>query len=351
MKNKWSRYLGSLNTPILIEIALGATIAIFIADAMGLQYSAAAGITTLLTIQNTRKETVRSTVQRYVSFVVMLLLVRVILDPLGYTTIGFGLFLLFYVGACFALGVQAVMSSNAVLATHFLAAQHMGFDLIVNEFWILTIGASVGVLLNILIPTQKKPLAQYRDDVEDRLKHILGFFADRIDSLADDVEGDVDKRRQLEAEDREVQAGFDQLRDDLKAYRDAATVDMANRYIGERDYPVQYFEMRTRQAVVLENIWDNLVRVRASYSMNAAFSEYVRDIARSFHEYNNAEKLLDGLQVLEMMYDDAALPQTRAEFKNRALLYVIMQDVRQFLQLKRDFILEVSKHEREKHWR
>ena len=46
-----------VNYVMVLEIALGTTLGILLADVAGLKYSAVAGITTLLTIQNTFEDT------------------------------------------------------------------------------------------------------------------------------------------------------------------------------------------------------------------------------------------------------------------------------------------------------
>ncbi len=42
----------------MVKIAIGSVISIFLADMMGLSYSTSAGIITLLTIQDTSRETI-----------------------------------------------------------------------------------------------------------------------------------------------------------------------------------------------------------------------------------------------------------------------------------------------------
>ena len=52
----------------LVKIAVGSAASIFLADMMGLSYSTAAGIITLLTIQDTSRETIAISVKRIFAF-------------------------------------------------------------------------------------------------------------------------------------------------------------------------------------------------------------------------------------------------------------------------------------------
>lgn len=52
----------------LLKIAVGSAFSIFLADALGLNYGTSAGIITLLTIQDTSKETIAISVKRVFAF-------------------------------------------------------------------------------------------------------------------------------------------------------------------------------------------------------------------------------------------------------------------------------------------
>ena len=47
---------------------------------------------------------------------------------------------------------------------------------------------------------------------------------------------------------------------------------------------------------------------------------------------------------------DEPLPQSRAEFENRALLYRILYDLEDFLQLKANFSASLTDQERSRFW-
>ena len=332
----------NLNPFIIMEIALGATVSILLAEMVGLRYASAAGITTLLTIQNSRDLTVKTTLQRYAAFALMLALSFVIMRPMGFSVISFGLFLLAFVALCLLLNLQAVIASNAVLATHFLAEGHMQPFMMLNALWILTIGAAVGVLVNLLIPHQRRPLAHYRDRVEDALRDILRVMARRILSPTGGAN--------TEGENARVREAFDALEDRLVRYQAAAAEESGNRFAGTSTYPVRYFQMRSQQVVLLMRIWHNLERVQDSYQLHGRLSQFFMTTSDTFSERNNAVGLLNLHAQLEDQYRAAPLPASRQEFENRALMFAVLMDIKSFLTIKRDFIAEVNDEELERYW-
>ena len=54
--------------------------------------------------------------------------------------------------------------------------------------------------------------------------------------------------------------------------------------------------------------------------------------------YEYVETLLSELERLHHHYEQQPLPVTRQEFENRSMLYHILEDMKAFLDIKKDFI-------------
>ncbi len=81
----------------ILKIAIGSSAAILFAGLLGLQYSASAGIITLLSIQDTKKETLIVAGKRFLAFLLAILIAYVLFQSFGYHTIVFGAFLLVFI--------------------------------------------------------------------------------------------------------------------------------------------------------------------------------------------------------------------------------------------------------------
>jgi len=132
------------------KTAFGCTMAIFLANLAGLTNVTSAGIITLLTMQNTRKDTVRHAVYRFFSFALALILAVAFGETLGYHALGFGVFLFFLVEICYLLGWEDMISTNTVFASHvFMLARVITPAFVVNELVLLILGTGMAVLLDI----------------------------------------------------------------------------------------------------------------------------------------------------------------------------------------------------------
>lgn len=342
------------NVLLVLEYGIGASVATFLAFALGLKYYSAAGILVLLTIQTTRHQTLRTTLQRYFAFFLMVVLSWLIIRPLNYTVLSFGLFVLVFVALCIMLDWTAVMPGMAVLATHFLLEREMSLALILNEFWLLMIGAGIGVFMNFIMPYQKEPLAKYRDIVDTHIGIILSSIARRMHRLHEKSTNPPNDAgalfAELNAENEAMKASFNDFNQVLSEYQEAADYERANRLQSASVYPQAYFQMRSTQAVLLQRIWQNLERVTETYDLSLHLSRFIQHAADSLHELNNAERLIAELLEIEAIYVAAPLPETRAEFENRALLFVILEDIQMFLQIKYDFAREMSERDVKRYW-
>ena len=104
----------------LIKYVTGSVAAVLLAAALQLQFAYAAGIITLLTIQDTKKETVRITAKRMIIFVIMTILSAVIFPLAGYHVWAFGIVLIPYLFSCMALDMKEAIAPIAVLCTHYV---------------------------------------------------------------------------------------------------------------------------------------------------------------------------------------------------------------------------------------
>lgn len=322
----------------VLKIAAGAGISIALAQEIGLNYSTATGVITLLSIQDTKKETIRVMVLRLCSFFLAVALSALCFSLLGYGALALGVFLLLFSGASLALGMQEGISVNTVLMTHFMSEQSMSLGNVGNELAILVIGVGMGVLLNLYIPGKGKQIRAKQGTVEHHMKGILMDMAGLL-SASPEVSSESLHNRLAELE-RELKQG------EKNAYE-----EMENNLLSETSYYLHYMNMRHMQSTVLERIAENICHLRVLPPQSDQISRFIEQISASFHEYNNAVDLLAGLEGVKGSMREQALPDTREEFENRAVLYKILLELELFLEIKKNFVEELTENEIKKFWK
>lgn len=306
----------------LIKYVVGSVVAVLLAAALRIEFAYAAGIITLLTIQDTKKETVKIAAKRIVIFIIMTILSAAIFPLAGYHVWAFGVVLIPYLICCIALDMKEAIAPIAVLCTHYISAGSCNAGMILNEFLILVIGAGVGILLNMFMPDSRAKLVEYQRTVDDKMIHILKRMA-----------------LYMERDNKSDYTGecFDELDKMLINLKKEALYYMNNHFLGENDYYYEYMQMRARQCSILKRVYSDIVRLTTTPQQVRALADFVERIAGEFAEENDVQGLLEELEALKESYTISELPKSREEFENRAMLYHIMEDLKVFLQIKREF--------------
>lgn len=320
----------------VIKISLGSAAAIYLAGMLGLSYATSAGIITLLTIQDTVKETIAVSAKRIMAFVVALVISFAVFNLIGYNPAAFGVFLLIFVTICYRFRLGDAIAMNAVLSTHYLLEQNMRLGLIVNEALLLIIGAGIGTLLNLFMEGKAGKIRQEQKAIETDLKTILTRMAYYI-----------------VREDKSDYTGtcFNGLEEKLLKGEKYAYENMQNTFFGETQYFIKYMQMRRQQCQILKRIYAKIVKMSTVPEQAADIAEFINTVSDTFSETNNAKALIEQEQNLLAKYSESRLPSDREEFENRAVLYMILNDFEEFLKVKAEFSESLTREQKELYWK
>ena len=291
------------------KIALAAVLSILTANLLGLNYAITAGIITVLSIQNTKRETLQTARDRGLAFLCALMLSYVCFRWLDFSVTAFIVYLFLFALLCLSAGWGQALAMDSVLISHFLTEQRFDRAMFVNELLVFAIGTFYGILINLHLRKKEVEFDRLSRQVDDEIKGIIHRMAENI-------------RR--EDKTNYNSDCFVRLEDKLHLAKECALRNWNNTLWSQSAYELDYIRMRENQSRVLKNIYDSIVRITMLPSQN--------------HRDNNVEKLLE---LLEKMLSDMkleALPQSREEFEARALLFYTLMQLEEFLILKNRFV-------------
>ncbi len=319
----------------MVKIAGGCFLAMTIAEGLGLRYGASAGVIALLSIHDTKRETIRAMAKRLGAFGIALALAPVCFGLAGYTPLAIGLFLLLFAPVCALLQIQEGLSVSTVLMTHFLTEGAVSPETVVNEALLLAVGAGVGVGMNLYIPGKREWIRDQQHRIEEQFRALLLEMAAYL---------------QGETRGEGIVERVGKLGNMLDEGEAAAYRDMENNLLSETEYYLRYMVLRKTQLAVLARISDHLRRREAFPGQAKWLSGLMRSVSRSFHEYNNALGLLEELAGVKGELEREALPATREEFEARAILFQVLLELEEFLLIKREFVAEMTAEEIGEFW-
>lgn len=71
----------------------------------------------------------------------------------------------------------------------------------------------------------------------------------------------------------------------------------------------------------------------------ALLSDFLEKVSNEYHKDNDVKALLEELPLIHDKMKAHPLPQTRTEFEDRANLFILMERLKEFLQIKHDFMI------------
>lgn len=305
-----------------LKTAIGAAAAMIIAESLGLKYGTAAGVIVILSVQSTKRQSIRIACQRIGACLLALFLSTGLFNILGYTPLVFGAFLLVFIplSAKFRLNEGIVVSS--VLVTHLLVEKSTQPSLLLNELLLMLIGVSVALLLNLYMPSIDKKIKEDMEHIEEYIREIFAHMSTALRECSVSI-----KEEEL----------FSNLENKLNIGRKRAYRILNNSLFSDNSYYAKYMDMRVQQFSALKNMRRHFEKFSISYKQTEMIANFTSKLANSIHEYNTAEGLLKNLQQLRDSFTTMELPKTREEFENRAMLFQFLNDLEQFLLIKNEF--------------
>lgn len=320
------------------KIAVGSSVAIYIAELLNLQYATSAGIITLLTLITTKWETVKLAFLRLLTYGISVAICWCVFSIIPSMWVEYGVFLFFVVFIGEKMGWRSTLSVNAVIGTHFLTTQDFSVGFLINELLLVVIGITIAFVFNLvhINNAHEQGIIRSMRHVEHQMKEILielaGYLLQKASGryVWDDI-------RKLEAE--------------LDEYLELAYEYQNNTFQSHPEYYISYFEMRMKQCGALHNLHAEMRRMRQMPKQAHIVADFIYEITQHVTEMNDPKKQMDELERLVEKLRNDPLPETHEEFENRAELYHTLLDLEEFLMYKKRFIESIDATQFRIYWK
>lgn len=306
-----------------IKITIAAILAILVADGINLQFSSTAGIITVLSIQKTKRETLKTAGRRGIAFCIALLISFVCFYVAGFRVLSFAVYLFAFSLVCLYFGWVEAIAMDSVLITHFMAAGSMNWEILINEILLFMIGTGFGVLANLHLRNKKEEFETLAAGVDLEIRGILKRMAGR---LVEEDKSDYNGKC------------FEKLDIEVEHAKQSAFRNYNNQLINASYYEIAYIKMRENQIEVLRHIYESIKMVEMIPSQTKKIADLITKIEEGYHKDNTVKFLQKELTVLFEEMEKEELPSTREEFEARAVLFYIMKQLEEFLTLKEKFM-------------
>jgi uncharacterized membrane protein YgaE (UPF0421/DUF939 family) len=304
-----------------LKTALGTPIAIFIAQLLTLDNYISAGILTILCIQVTRKRSMRSAWTRFAACLLAMGFSFLIFETIGYHPLSIGILLILFIPTTVKLGITEGIVTSSVIILHLYGSESITLELIINEVVLISVGIGTALIFNLYMPSLETELKKMQQKVESNFRTILIEIAHYLDT---GDEGWAGKE-------------FTETQDVLEKAKGIANRDVENHLLRNHHPYYHYFQMRTKQFEILERMLPLISRVSNVNEQSKEMATFFSQLADGIHPGNTAILFLNQLKEMRNEFRAGELPKTREEFEARASLFTLLNEIEQYLIIKRTY--------------
>ncbi|WP_297421251.1 aromatic acid exporter family protein [Clostridium sp.] len=308
------------------KMALSATIAVTISNYIGLKFGVTSGIIAILSIQETKREAFFVAGRRIIASALAILLSFILYLLLGNNPLIFGLFLIMFIPATKVSKIEEGMVVGAVLSTHLLSSTNIDASWIINEAQLTIIGISVAMLFNLYTASLEDQFEKNKERIENYYRAMLSDMAVTLVTQS------------VPVYEQDILLSVEEL---VKKSKEMARIINNNHLFKKNNYYVSYIDMRIIQLDAMKRMKRHFSRFYMTYEQTNILSKFTNDVAMSLKEDNDCIELINKLNSLKKDYANMELPKNRGEFENRALLLQFLNDLEDFLVVKKEFVESV----------
>ncbi len=304
-----------------LKTAIGTGVAITIAQLFSLDNYVSAGILTILCIKPTTKRSFRSSWERFLACLLGIVFSAVFFEGIGYTPFSISLLLLFFIPVVVAIKATEGVITSSVIILHIYNFNQVSWGIVWNEVAIIVIGIGVALLFNLYMPSLEKDLLNIRKQIEEKFSVILMEYAVYLR----EGESNWDGKEIIEVGDL------------LQYAKNLALKDIENHMLRDDDKYYVYFKMREKQFAILERVLPIISSLDQTYIHGRTMADFMEKLSSSVKPQNTANVFLEELETMREEFRNSPLPADREEFETRSALLYFLNEVEQYLLLKRYF--------------
>jgi len=304
-----------------IKTAIGAPIAISIAQLLGLTNFVSAGILTILCIQPSRKKSVLSAWHRFAACVLASVFSFIFFETIGYNPLVVGLMLSLFIPVTVFLKITPGIATSSVIILNLYSAEFMSYAFLFDQFLVILVGVGVGLLLNLYMPSLDKPLKEKQERLEHNFQVILYEIALYINDKNEKWDG-----KEL-TESEEI----------LQEALELVDLDKENHLLRDRHPYHDYFTMRAKQLELLQQMLPLVSRLPDKDVPSEEIAGFFMELSEAVQPRNTAIIYLNKLKELRRKFNQEDLPTTQNEFETKANLFRLLHEIEDYLLIKRKF--------------
>lgn len=203
-----------------------------------------------------------------------------------------------------------------VIASHYFLQGEVSVSWILNEAGIFLIGTGIGVIINMYIPTNIKKIYEGQKKLQEEVSTVLIDIANLIvnPNTENNYSTDLHTLNSL-----------------IDSSTSEAYANINNSLLSDTRFFLDHMEIIKSQRDILENLYSNVSQLSCTPPQSHIISAFIHKIGYTEFDLETGNLLIEELDRLMVSMKNQPLPVNRGEFENRAILFLCLTELKQFL--------------------
>lgn len=304
------------------KTAVATPLSMAIAQSLGVSNVATAGILAMLCIQPSRRQSFETSAVRFSACLLAIVFSAAFFEVFGYSAVVLSILLMVFIPTTIFFKIEKGIFTGTVITLNIYLFENFNLDFISNQLYLIIIGIGTGFLINLYMPSLDKKLDELKEAVEQRFLLMFQQFSKMIKG---------EESTWLREEIAELKNLFEKA-------TELVTRDKENRMYGNKRTYSEYFQMRKYQFEILQEILALLDKLPSKPEVNIEIALFMEELGEAVHTEDTAVFYLEGLQELKESFKQIDLPKSYQDFKTKAVVFQLLQEMERYLSVKRNLM-------------
>lgn len=300
-----------------IQMILAGILTTILAYLFKLEYWQTSGVIAILSINLTKKDTVKVAFNRLKDVAIAFVLSTIFFLVFGYNLWAYLAFMVFFIIISWVLNISEGIVVSLVLINHIWPVGAFSGELLINEAAIFLLALAIALSINLTYPNYNLKRLDKNTALIDQYMQEHTYM---LSLLLKDIAGYPIYKQHFNK--------IVELLDPLIIEADLLRKDQ----VLKKDFEyAEYLYMRKRQLYALNRMYDLAVRMQSIEPIIDEISLFIEKVCYDIGKEDKATELLRQLEKFHKNLDLRELPRTRKEFETRAVLFQLLEELKIFL--------------------
>lgn len=306
----------------VIKNMIAPYIAMLIAQHLNLGYKYSAATICILSLESTRKASLRSSLERILAASFGLALSAFIIKICNFNPISLVFFTAIFMPLCIRFNLMQGFFTNVVLATHFLLNKNIDFYFVIDQYILLLVGVLCAMFANIYMPSQKSEI-------------ILSF--DKIDNIMKDIVFDFSKTLRYKAVSLNQNEFFETLKSEIETCKELVSMEKENKFFYKKISIEKNYSIKVSEYIVLLKMRECFDKISKDLPITHELSSVLKDLSTLSPNDYVYNMLLKRVISAEIKFKER-LSHKEQNFENEATYFLLIENVKEYINLKKSNI-------------